>query len=179
MKEGGALLPPCRSIASGESALSSSWVSRHSYWLPVWICPVRIPSRSSFQLLLLRGSRFRHDLGRASNPPACLQFDLLVELFQDEEKASSPSGQAPGTGGRTRLSVKPDKSREKSSKEHKKTVGCQVGPTLLFLYVPVPGCSPVPPVPENPVLMGPTWAQLHPFLTTAFLCFSSGIPCKC
>lgn len=56
----------------------------------------------------------------------CSQFDLLVELFQDEEKATSPTGQAPGTGGRTRLSVKPDKSRDKGSKEHKKTVGCQV-----------------------------------------------------
>lgn len=55
-----------------------------------------------------------------------LQFDLLVELFQDELKAISPTGQAPGTGGRTRLSIKPDKSRDTSSKEHKKTVGCQV-----------------------------------------------------
>lgn len=52
-----------------------------------------------------------------------------MELFQDEEKATSPTGHAPGTGGRTRLSVKPDKSREKSSREHKKTVGCQVDKT--------------------------------------------------
>lgn len=56
----------------------------------------------------------------------CSQFDLLVELFQDGEKATSPTGQGPGTGGRTRLSVKPDKSRDKGNKEHKKTVGCQV-----------------------------------------------------
>uniref|UniRef100_UPI0037E91C7C unconventional myosin-Va isoform X1 n=1 Tax=Semicossyphus pulcher TaxID=241346 RepID=UPI0037E91C7C len=61
------------------------------------------------------------------------KFNLLVELFQDEEKATSPTGQVPGTGGRTRLSVKPDKSREKSSKEHKKTVGCQFRNSLQML----------------------------------------------
>lgn len=54
-----------------------------------------------------------------------------MELFQDEEKATSPTGQVQGTGGRTRLSIKPDKSRDKSSKEHKKTVGCQVAVSLL------------------------------------------------
>lgn len=69
-----------------------------------------------------------------------------MELFQDEEKASSPSGQAPGTGGRTRLSVKPDKSREKSSREHKKTVGCQVGQSLVCLCScpRMEGCSTLP-----------------------------------
>ncbi|XP_056879260.1 unconventional myosin-Va isoform X6 [Takifugu flavidus] len=61
------------------------------------------------------------------------KFELLMELFQDEEKATSPTGQAPGTGGRTRLSVKPDKSREKSSREHKKTVGCQFRNSLQML----------------------------------------------
>ncbi|KAI3377056.1 hypothetical protein L3Q82_000264 [Scortum barcoo] len=61
------------------------------------------------------------------------KFPLLVELFQDEEKATSPTGQVPGTGGRTRLSIKPDKSREKSSKEHKKTVGCQFRNSLQML----------------------------------------------
>ncbi|XP_055088211.1 unconventional myosin-Va isoform X2 [Periophthalmus magnuspinnatus] len=61
------------------------------------------------------------------------KFNLLVELFQDEEKATSPTGQVPGTGGRTRLSVKPDKSRDKSSKEHKKTVGCQFRNSLQML----------------------------------------------
>uniref|UniRef100_A0A3Q3VV77 Unconventional myosin-Va n=1 Tax=Mola mola TaxID=94237 RepID=A0A3Q3VV77_MOLML len=61
------------------------------------------------------------------------KFDLLVELFQDVEKATSPTGQVPGTGGRTRLSIKPDKSREKSSKEHKKTVGCQFRNSLQML----------------------------------------------
>ena len=55
----------------------------------------------------------------------CSQFPLLVELFQDGEKAVSPTGQAQGAGGRTRLSIKPDKGRT-SSREHKKTVGCQV-----------------------------------------------------
>ncbi|XP_045889565.1 unconventional myosin-Va isoform X4 [Micropterus dolomieu] len=64
---------------------------------------------------------------------ASKKFDLLVELFQDEEKATSPTGQPPGTGGRTRLSVKPDKSRDKSSKEHKKTVGCQFRNSLQML----------------------------------------------
>ncbi|KAK1890682.1 Unconventional myosin-Va [Dissostichus eleginoides] len=49
------------------------------------------------------------------------KFPLLVELFQDREKATSPTGQGPGTGGRTRLSVKPTKGRESSSKENKKT----------------------------------------------------------
>lgn len=64
-----------------------------------------------------------------NNLPAPPQFELLMELFQDEEKVTSPTGQAHGTGGRTRLSVKPNKSREKSSREHKKTVGCQVDET--------------------------------------------------
>uniref|UniRef100_UPI003AADF25F unconventional myosin-Va n=1 Tax=Centroberyx gerrardi TaxID=166262 RepID=UPI003AADF25F len=62
------------------------------------------------------------------------KFDLLVELFHDEEKATSPAGQAPGAGGRTRLSVKPDKSRTgTSSKDHKKTVGCQFRNSLQML----------------------------------------------
>ncbi|XP_077375931.1 unconventional myosin-Va isoform X3 [Festucalex cinctus] len=61
------------------------------------------------------------------------KFALLVELFQDEGLATSPTGQAPGTGGRTRLSVKPDKSRDTSSKEHKKTVGCQFRNSLQML----------------------------------------------
>ncbi|XP_061621677.1 unconventional myosin-Va isoform X2 [Phyllopteryx taeniolatus] len=61
------------------------------------------------------------------------KFDLLVELFKDEGKATSPTGQAPGTGGRTRLSVKPDKSRDTSTKEHKKTVGCQFRNSLQML----------------------------------------------
>ncbi|XP_053176256.1 unconventional myosin-Va isoform X1 [Scomber japonicus] len=61
------------------------------------------------------------------------KFDLLVELFQDEEKATSPTGQVPGTGGRTRLSIKPDKSRDTSRKEHKKTVGCQFRNSLQML----------------------------------------------
>ncbi|XP_034729869.1 unconventional myosin-Va isoform X7 [Etheostoma cragini] len=64
---------------------------------------------------------------------ASKKFDLLVELFQDEEKATSPTGQVPGTGGRTRLSIKPDKGRDKSSKEHKKTVGCQFRNSLQML----------------------------------------------
>uniref|UniRef100_A0AAR2JE31 Unconventional myosin-Va n=1 Tax=Pygocentrus nattereri TaxID=42514 RepID=A0AAR2JE31_PYGNA len=62
------------------------------------------------------------------------KFDLLVELFRDEEKATSPTGVAPATGGRTRLSVKPDKGKpDKSSKEHKKTVGLQFRNSLQLL----------------------------------------------
>ncbi|KAL6113358.1 myo5a [Pungitius sinensis] len=61
------------------------------------------------------------------------KFPLLVELFHDGEKAISPTGQVPGTGGRTRLSIKPEKGREKSSKEHKKTVGCQFRNSLQML----------------------------------------------
>ncbi|XP_037546731.1 unconventional myosin-Va [Nematolebias whitei] len=61
------------------------------------------------------------------------KFNLLMELFQDEEKATSPTGQVPGTGGRTRLSIKPDKNRDTSSKEHKKTVGCQFRNSLQML----------------------------------------------
>ncbi|XP_049339458.1 unconventional myosin-Va isoform X1 [Astyanax mexicanus] len=62
------------------------------------------------------------------------KFDLLVELFQDEEKATSPTGAPPTTGGRTRLSVKPDKGKPgKSSKEHKKTVGLQFRNSLQLL----------------------------------------------
>ncbi|XP_056112684.1 unconventional myosin-Va isoform X5 [Rhinichthys klamathensis goyatoka] len=62
------------------------------------------------------------------------KFDLLVELFHDEEKATSPTGAAPTTGGRTRLSVKPVKSKAgQSSKEHKKTVGLQFRNSLHLL----------------------------------------------
>ncbi|XP_053721073.1 unconventional myosin-Va isoform X1 [Synchiropus splendidus] len=61
------------------------------------------------------------------------KFDLLVELFQDEGKATSPTGPVPGTGGRTRLSVKPMKNQDTSSKEHKKTVGCQFRNSLQML----------------------------------------------
>ncbi|XP_048023811.1 unconventional myosin-Va isoform X5 [Megalobrama amblycephala] len=65
---------------------------------------------------------------------ASKKFDLLVELFQDEEKATSPTGAAPTTGGRTRLSVKPDKSKAgQASKEHKKTVGLQFRNSLHLL----------------------------------------------
>ncbi|XP_059926780.1 unconventional myosin-Va isoform X1 [Gadus macrocephalus] len=60
------------------------------------------------------------------------KFPLLVELFQDGEKAVSPTGQPQGAGGRTRLSVKPDKGRT-SSREHKKTVGCQFRNSLQML----------------------------------------------
>uniref|UniRef100_A0A673XQR7 Myosin VA n=1 Tax=Salmo trutta TaxID=8032 RepID=A0A673XQR7_SALTR len=60
------------------------------------------------------------------------KLDLLVELFQDEEKVTSPTGTAPG--GRTRLSVKPKEIRSgASSKEHKKTVGCQFRNSLAML----------------------------------------------
>ncbi|KAF4101618.1 unconventional myosin-Va isoform X6 [Onychostoma macrolepis] len=62
------------------------------------------------------------------------KFDLLVELFHDEEKATSPTGAAPATGGRTRLSVKPDKKKPgQASKEHKKTVGLQFRNSLQLL----------------------------------------------
>uniref|UniRef100_A0A1A8NPF6 Myosin VAa n=1 Tax=Nothobranchius rachovii TaxID=451742 RepID=A0A1A8NPF6_9TELE len=61
------------------------------------------------------------------------KFDLLVQLFHDEEKVTSPTGPVPGTGGRTRLSIKPDKSRDSSCKEHKKTVGCQFRNSLQML----------------------------------------------
>uniref|UniRef100_A0A3Q2QNY7 Myosin VA n=1 Tax=Fundulus heteroclitus TaxID=8078 RepID=A0A3Q2QNY7_FUNHE len=61
------------------------------------------------------------------------KFNLLVELFHDEEKATTPTGHVAGTGGRTRLSIKPDKGRDTSSKEHKKTVGCQFRNSLQML----------------------------------------------
>ncbi|XP_012706363.3 unconventional myosin-Va isoform X6 [Fundulus heteroclitus] len=64
---------------------------------------------------------------------ASKKFNLLVELFHDEEKATTPTGQVAGTGGRTRLSIKPDKGRDTSSKEHKKTVGCQFRNSLQML----------------------------------------------
>ncbi|KAJ8391648.1 hypothetical protein AAFF_G00087890 [Aldrovandia affinis] len=59
------------------------------------------------------------------------KFDLLVELFQDEGKAISPTG-AP-SGGRTKLSVKPDPRAGQSAKEHKKTVGLQFRNSLQLL----------------------------------------------
>lgn len=62
------------------------------------------------------------------------KFDLLVELFQDEEKATSPTRAALAVGGRTRLSVKPDKNKVgQASKEHKKTVGLQFRNSLQLL----------------------------------------------
>ncbi|XP_076143801.1 unconventional myosin-Va isoform X2 [Alosa pseudoharengus] len=58
------------------------------------------------------------------------KFDLLVELFQDEGKATTPTG---ATTGKRVLSVKPDKGRPSSSKEHKKTVGLQFRNSLHLL----------------------------------------------
>ncbi|XP_029111991.1 unconventional myosin-Va isoform X2 [Scleropages formosus] len=63
---------------------------------------------------------------------ASKKFDLLVELFQGEGKVTSPTGPPPG--GRTRLSIKPDKARpSQSSKEHKMTVGLQFRNSLQLL----------------------------------------------
>ncbi|XP_041082396.1 unconventional myosin-Va-like isoform X2 [Polyodon spathula] len=60
------------------------------------------------------------------------KFELLVELFQDEEKATSPTGPPPG--GRTRLSVKQTKTRPgQTSRDHKKTVGLQFRNSLQLL----------------------------------------------
>lgn len=54
---------------------------------------------------------------------------MLPELFQDDEKAISPTS-ATTSGGRvplTRLSAKPTKGRPgQTAKEHRKTVGHQV-----------------------------------------------------
>ncbi|KAG7333549.1 hypothetical protein KOW79_003684 [Hemibagrus wyckioides] len=62
------------------------------------------------------------------------KFDLLVELFQDEDKVTSPTGSGPAPGGRTRLSIKPDKGKpDQASKEHKKTVGLQFRNSLQLL----------------------------------------------
>ncbi|KAL2088781.1 hypothetical protein ACEWY4_015680 [Coilia grayii] len=59
------------------------------------------------------------------------KFNLLVELFHDEEKATTPTG--PTTGKRM-LSVRPDKGRpNQASKEHKKTVGLQFRNSLHLL----------------------------------------------
>ncbi|TRY83411.1 hypothetical protein DNTS_020283 [Danionella cerebrum] len=58
----------------------------------------------------------------------------VLKASKDEVKASSPSGAAPALGGRTRLSVKPDKSKaSQASKEHKKTVGLQFRNSLQLL----------------------------------------------
>ncbi|XP_063044206.1 unconventional myosin-Va isoform X6 [Engraulis encrasicolus] len=59
------------------------------------------------------------------------KFDLLVELFQDEEKATTPTGPT----GKRMLSVKPDPRGRpnQSSKEHKKTVGLQFRNSLHLL----------------------------------------------
>ncbi|KAI1889663.1 hypothetical protein AGOR_G00165260 [Albula goreensis] len=59
------------------------------------------------------------------------KFDLLVELFQDEGTATSPTGPPPG--GRVKLSVKPEPRAGHSSKEHKKTVGLQFRNSLQLL----------------------------------------------
>ncbi|XP_051776611.1 unconventional myosin-Va isoform X2 [Erpetoichthys calabaricus] len=60
------------------------------------------------------------------------KFELLVELFQDEEQSVSPMEAQ--TGARTRLSVKPLKARaSQTSREHKKTVGHQFRNSLQLL----------------------------------------------
>ncbi|XP_058854701.1 unconventional myosin-Va-like isoform X1 [Acipenser ruthenus] len=60
------------------------------------------------------------------------KFELLVELFQDEEKATTPTGPPPG--GRTRLSIKQTKTRPgQTSRDHKKTVGLQFRNSLQLL----------------------------------------------
>ncbi|XP_050822829.1 unconventional myosin-Va isoform X8 [Gopherus flavomarginatus] len=63
------------------------------------------------------------------------KFKMLLELFQDEEKALSPTSATPS--GRTLLSrtaVKPAKAKPgQASKEHKKTVGHQFRNSLHLL----------------------------------------------
>lgn len=56
------------------------------------------------------------------------QFKMLPELFQDDEKAISPTSvTASGRTPLTRVPVKPTKGRPgQTAKEHKKTVGHQV-----------------------------------------------------
>lgn len=56
------------------------------------------------------------------------QFKMLPELFQDDEKAISPtSATSSGRTPLTRVPVKPTKGRPgQTAKEHKKTVGLQV-----------------------------------------------------
>lgn len=56
------------------------------------------------------------------------QFKMLPELFQDDEKAISPtSATSSGRTPLTRVPVKPTKGRPgQTAKEHKKTVGHQV-----------------------------------------------------
>ncbi|KAK3570040.1 hypothetical protein QTP86_009439, partial [Hemibagrus guttatus] len=62
------------------------------------------------------------------------KFALLMELFQDEDKVTSPTGSGPAPGGRTRLSIKPNKGKpDQTSKEHKKTVGLQFRNSLQLL----------------------------------------------
>lgn len=59
-----------------------------------------------------------------------------MELFQDEDKVTSPTGSGPPPGGRTRLSIKPDKGKpDQASKEHKKTVGLQVGHRIIIIII--------------------------------------------
>ncbi|KAF2977780.1 hypothetical protein EK904_007748 [Melospiza melodia maxima] len=64
-----------------------------------------------------------------------INFKLLPELFQDEEKVLSPTSAAPsGRVPLTRMPVKPAKARPgQASKEHKKTVGHQFRNSLHLL----------------------------------------------
>ena len=57
-----------------------------------------------------------------------IQFKMLPELFQDDEKAISPtSATSSGRVPLTRIPSKPTKGRPgQTAKEHKKTVGHQV-----------------------------------------------------
>uniref|UniRef100_A0A665X0D0 Myosin VAa n=1 Tax=Echeneis naucrates TaxID=173247 RepID=A0A665X0D0_ECHNA len=55
------------------------------------------------------------------------------DTVNEEQINVLKASKVPGTGGRTRLSIKPDKGRERSSKEHKKTVGCQFRNSLQML----------------------------------------------
>lgn len=50
-------------------------------------------------------------------PKKQFQFDLLLKLFEDDEKAASSANKRPGTAGRA----------SQSQRENKKTVGLQVG----------------------------------------------------
>uniref|UniRef100_A0A7N4V4B5 Myosin VA n=2 Tax=Sarcophilus harrisii TaxID=9305 RepID=A0A7N4V4B5_SARHA len=62
------------------------------------------------------------------------KFKMLPELFQDDEKAISPSSATPGRTPLSRTPIKPTKVRPgQSTKEHKKTVGHQFRNSLHLL----------------------------------------------
>lgn len=132
-----------------------------------------VPSESLQKLpvVLLRGSRFRHDLGRASNLPAVCSLTCWWSCSRTRRKPAAPAARPPVPEAGPASASSPTRAERRAARSTRRRWAARLVPhsfLSLFPFPDVSGLASVPLVPENPVLMGPTWAQLHPFPITAF-----------